>query len=174
MKTLLKLYVDSGDNELKDLYVNAAKGHNQRIKESVYPDSGFDLLVPQSFNVGSNTARKEKVNLCVKSAMFLVNEDGKEQPIGYYMYPRSSIHKAPLRLANSVGIIDSGYRGNLMAIFDNITPNECDVEHPVEKGQRLVQICSPTLSPIEVELVNDILLLGMTERGEGGFGSTGQ
>ena len=34
---------------------------------------------------------------------------------GYYLYPRSSISKTPLRLANSVGIIDAGYRGNIMA-----------------------------------------------------------
>ena len=173
MKTLLKLYISTHDRELNNIYVNAIKGHNQRICESIYPDSGFDLLVPQSFNVGVNTARKVKVDLHIKGAMFLVDEDGKEQPIGYYMYPRSSIHKVPLRLANSVGIIDSGYRGNLIAIFDNITPSDCDIEHSIEKGQRLVQICSPTLSPIHINLVDDIALLGITERGEGGFGSTG-
>ena len=38
------------------------------------------------------------------------------------MYPRSSIYKTPLRLANNTGIIDSGYRGNLMGAFDNISP----------------------------------------------------
>ena len=45
---------------------------------------------------------------------------------GYYMYPRSSLSKTKLRLANSVGIIDSGYRGNLIGMFDliNMKVNE--------------------------------------------------
>ena len=38
-----------------------------------------------------------------------------DKNIGYYLYPRSSISKTPLILANSVGIIDSGYRGNIKA-----------------------------------------------------------
>ena len=39
--------------------------------------------------------------------------------VSYYLYPRSSVStKTPLRLANSVGIIDSGYRGNIKAVFD--------------------------------------------------------
>ena len=42
-------------------------------------------------------------------------------PCGYYLYPRSSTgSKTPLRLSNSIGVIDSGYRGNLIACFDNI------------------------------------------------------
>ena len=93
------------------------------------------------------------------------------QPLGFYMYPRSSISKTHLRLANNVGIIDSGYRGNLGGFFDihNLPADK----KPYEQYQRLVQICSNTLEPFKVILVDDIDKFGTTERGEGGFGSTG-
>jgi dUTPase len=67
-------------------------------------------------------------------------------------------------LANSVGIIDRGYRGNLGAYFD------CKYGY-LEMGQRLVQICSPTLDPFHVVLTDS---LTFTERGANGFGSTGK
>ena len=70
-------------------------------------------------------------------------------------------------MANSVGIIDAGYRGNIMVAVDNIS----DEVYVIEKGQRLFQICSPVLANITFELVNS---LSETSRGEGGFGSTNQ
>jgi len=85
-------------------------------------------------------------------------------PSAYFLYPRSSISKTSFRLANCTGIIDRGYRGNLGAFFD------CICDSSMEKGQRLVQICSPTLEPFEVQLVSS---LPFTDRGENGFGSTG-
>ena len=92
------------------------------------------------------------------------------QPCAFYLYPRSSTgSKTPLRLANSVGIIDSGYRGDIMAVFDNISPQPFHVE----SNTRLVQICVPTLEPIIVTVVDTLEELGKTQRGSGGFGSTG-
>jgi dUTP pyrophosphatase len=93
--------------------------------------------------------------------------------VGYYLYPRSSTGtKTPLRLSNSVGIIDSGYRGNITAVFDNIS----GVDYAIEKYQRLVQICPPDLSyPFLVTIVATLNELGCdTSRGSGGFGSTGK
>lgn len=91
---------------------------------------------------------------------------------GYYLYPRSSTGlKTPLRLANSVGIIDSGYRGNCKAIFTNIFDNN----FTIESGARYTQLCPPNLSyPCFIKEVDDISLLGTSERGTGGFGSTGK
>ena len=91
---------------------------------------------------------------------------GKEMGCSYYMYPRSSIIKTPLRIANSVGIIDRGYRGNLMACFDNIS----DEDYTIVKGTRLIQICSPYLDSISFSLKDN---LSETSRGSGGYGSTG-
>ena len=76
----------------------------------------------------------------------------------------------PLRLANSVGIIDAGYRGNLMAVFDNIS----NLDYNVDLHQRLVQICTSTLEPFMVSVHTDQSELDSTSRGSGGFGSTGK
>ena len=62
--------------------------------------------------------------------------------------------------------MDAGYRGNVIAIVDNID----NKDFRVEAGTRLVQICDPTLQPITFEMVNS---LSETTRGEGGLGSTG-
>jgi dUTP pyrophosphatase len=85
------------------------------------------------------------------------------------MYARSSISKTQLRLANNVGIIDAGYRGHLIGMFDLPAAN---TEH-IAKFDKYLQICAPGLVPIFVELVGSKEDLGeQTERGEGGFGST--
>jgi len=92
---------------------------------------------------------------------------------GYYLYPRSSTGlKTPLRMANSVGIIDSGYRGNIKACLTNTSiVNNFEI---VNK-ERYVQICSPNISyPMYITEVDDISKLGITERLDGGFGSTGK
>ena len=96
----------------------------------------------------------------------------KWKPTGYYSYPRSSISKTPLMLANSVGIIDSGYRGPIIGAFRN-TSNLIQEPYVVEQNARLLQLCAPDLRPIIVELVDESFF-ETTERGEGGFGSTGR
>ena len=80
-----------------------------------------------------------------------------------------------MRLANNVGIIDSGYRGNIGAFFDIIGVGITSTNHVriLEKHQRVVQICANDLSPFKVILVKDIDTMGQTARGTGGFGSTG-
>jgi len=152
--------------------------------DNLYPDSGFDLFLPTEFSPKTKT---EKIDYKMKAAMFKNMESCKVEPenqnslkfsnnnpMPYYLYPRSSISKTRVRLANNVGIIDSGYRGNIGAYFD-IDPsyfNE-NAEPVLEKHQRVLQICSNDLSPFKVILVKDINQLGRTARGEGGFGSTG-
>ncbi|GAW81040.1 deoxyuridine 5'-triphosphate nucleotidohydrolase [Plasmodium gonderi] len=83
----------------------------------------------------------------------------------FLLFPRSSISKTPLRLANSIGLIDAGYRGEIIAALDN-TSNE---EYVIKKNDKLVQLVSFTGEPISFELVDE---LDETSRGEGGFGST--
>lgn len=168
----LYLYVDSDDKNLRTKYVEAANKHNHKVDNTHYPDSGFDLYQPEKIRlVAKNPVLLElySCDMKVKAAMY----EGV-QPVGYYMYPRSSISKTPLRLANSVGIIDSGYRGNLGAKFDE---KEGWVGWECEEYHRLLQICSGTLKPFRVVIVDtveDLNKYGDTERGEGGFGSTGK
>jgi dUTP pyrophosphatase len=70
-------------------------------------------------------------------------------------------------MANSVGIIDAGYRGNIMAKVRNMSSSET----PINQGEKLFQICSPTLEPIKIKIVEK---LTDSSRGDGGFGSTGK
>jgi dUTPase len=161
MKYIMNIHVLSEDPEVLGWYKNKVDDHNSKIT-SPHPDSGFDLPCPKEQLLQGTT----KYNLEVKISMSRVTNDGESLlqtvPSAFYLYPRSSISNTPVRLANSVGIIDSGYRGPMIACFDGT--------HQVEKMQRLVQICTPTLEPMYVYLVNS---LGETVRNEGGFGSTG-
>lgn len=105
-----------------------------------------------------------------------------DTPCGFYLYPRSSISKTRMRLANSVGIIDAGYRGDLIAAVDTIGLfGSTDIWHiwketlsPIKKYDRYFQVCAPDLSPFLVHIVEtEGDLSPPTERGAGGFGSTG-
>lgn len=119
-----------------------------------------------------------------------------EFPEGYValVFPRSSIFKTRLRLANSVGFIDSGYRGYWGAVFDfkcslwekikykilygekwakrlvGDSLSKEEIYHP-GKFERCCQFCLVKLTDFDIEMTKD---LSSSERGEGGFGSTGK
>ncbi len=98
-----------------------------------------------------------------------------ELPKGYHaeIYPRSSIGlNTKLRMANSVGIIDSDYRGEVCAILESISPGIIGGITPmkIENGQRIAQMIIKKDEEVEFVPVEE---LSETERGEGGFGSTG-
>ena len=164
----------SQDIDIRSLYESAVVKHNDSCNSEFF-DAGFDLFCPSDLDVLAKTT--VKINQEVKGEMrFITSLDDCRDVglgVGYYMYPRSSTGtKSPLRLANSVGIIDSGYRGHYISVFDNIS----EETFKVEKGQRLVQICPPNMTyPMRVEIVANENDLSMnTLRGEGGFGSTGK
>lgn len=172
----LMIYVDD-NNDLKNRYIDAALNHNNKILnlDNKFLDAGFDLYCPvkkEYYANNMNTVNKIDHNVICSAQM--LTSFNKIYNTGYYMYPRSSISKSKLRLANSTGIIDAGYRGHLMGMFDliNLEPDE---EYIIDKHDRLLQICAPGLVPILVEVVNRIEELGtQTERGTGGFGSSGR
>lgn len=166
-----KLFIQTTNDELANQY----EGQNQ----SYDGDSGIDLYTPEE--VLFYPGETKLVNLQIKCQM-IDNVTGKD--VSYYLYPRSSISKTPLRLANSVGIIDSGYRGDIIAaltfvptfdVLKRVADGKLDLNNKVNKfvlraGSRVVQICSGDLSPIKYEVRKEIT---QTERGENGFGSTG-
>ena len=96
-----------------------------------------------------------------------------EIPEGFVglIFPRSSVRNTDLQLSNSVGVIDSGYRGELQATFNKKGVNKIDGGHIYMVGDRVAQIIIIPYPPIEFEEVEE---LSNTERGEGGFGSTGK
>jgi hypothetical protein len=171
--------------EIVTMYEDKVETHNKKLYESPYPDSGFDLLTPFDYTeheCGYTDNRISPVTfrapLGVKCSMSRFNPVYKKSsPSGYYLYPRSSIVKTPFRLSNSVGIIDSGYRGELMAVVDNINAVNVDMKDCISQHlppmSRMFQICSPSLEPFMVQIVENEERLGTSERGSGGFGSTG-
>ena len=197
---ILKIYVnhDGDDEEIYSLYQEKAMKSRRLVEkylvryfepkidtfitgDDVHVDCGFDLFCPEKLVVESGSTTK--VNIRCKCAMTYMSI-----PCGFYLYPRSSVGaKTPLRLANSVGIIDSGYRGDCIAVFDNKNiesnsiyngngyDNSSSGSYTITKGDRLVQICSGNLVyPIYPIIVDSVEELGYTSRGIGGFGSTGR
>lgn len=105
-----------------------------------------------------------------------------EVPEGHVMllFPRSSNRKTEAYLTNSVGVIDSGYRGEVMACFkrrdNDVFPEHKDtfiIEHqaPYKVGDRFAQLMIVPYPQIEFEEADE---LSDTERGAGGYGSTGK
>lgn len=170
----LSIFVDSDDESLKEQYIKAAELHNQKILEdSDFCDAGFDIFLPESILFEPN--KTTKVDFKIKCCAILVKTRDLTHSYysPFYTYARSSISKTPLRLANNQGVIDAGYRGNLIGMFDCLM-QESNWE--ADKFTRLLQICAPGLIPIyRVDIVNSIEDLGpVTKRGEGGIGSTGK
>ena len=153
----MHLFIKPLADYIKILYCNHEHFHTG--------DSGLDLFCPETIIVEPGTTKC--IDLMIQCEGFDCSNPNLRENVSYKLYPRSSIVKTPLRLANSVGIIDAGYRGNIMAFVDNIK-NE---PFTIERGTRLFQICGPCLEKISFEIVQD---LSNSERGEGGFGSTGR
>ncbi len=95
-----------------------------------------------------------------------------EIPDGYVglLFPRSSISKTSMMLRNSVGVIDSGYRGTIKLKFKSFGSTTGEKTEIYSMGDRVGQIMLIQRPEIEFEQVEE---LTDTERGLGGFGSTG-
>lgn len=200
----LKIFVDSKDEKLHEMYKETVEKHNQKIiKNPEMIDAGFDLFSPSQENEMNITKEGEEQKIILHehttkilkpytldfkvicSAQMVTDIDITTQEevlynTGYDMRPRSSLSNTNLRLANSIGTIDAGYRGHLMGKFDltNLEPlPNTDFNkfgYVLDKYVRLVQICAPGLLPILVKIVDTKEELGDTIRGVGGFGSTGK
>jgi dUTP pyrophosphatase len=139
--------------------VKIKKTHPDAIipKYAKESDAGLDLVA---------TTIKENTTFQITYGLGIA----LEIPEGFVglVFPRSSIRNTELTLSNSVGVIDSGYRGELQATFNK--SNGLDsIAYKV--GERVCQIMIIPHPTIKFEEVNE---LNNTERGEGGFGSTGK
>tara|TARA_B100002052_G_scaffold298156_1_gene330788 strand:- start:752 stop:1189 length:438 start_codon:yes stop_codon:yes gene_type:complete len=145
----MKILIKPLNDQAKKIYSNHSHFHKG--------DSGLDLYVLEDLNFDAFETKKIKLGISCET------EDGKS----YFLFPRSSISKTPLRMANSIGLIDAGYRGEIMAVCDNIK----NYSYQIKKGERLFQLVSNDLSEIEFKIVDS---LSDSSRGKGGFGSTGK
>lgn len=96
-----------------------------------------------------------------------------EIPKGFVglLFPRSSVSKTDLRLANCVGVIDSDYRGNIQFRYDLRRNIRMDGLKYLELGERIGQL---VIVPYNSDELQEVEELSDTERGEGGYGSTGK
>lgn len=125
-------------------------------------DAGFDLFSAATQMPHCDSCGPTRINQQVVAAYY---DNVFNNYRAFLLLPRSSISRTSLRLANSVGLIDSGYRGQLIAAVDG--------SYNVSEHERLFQIVTPDLLPWDdVRIVSEIPG-GPTLRGTGGFGSTG-
>jgi len=120
-------------------------------------DAGLDLYVPEGQSCPVRPGAVYTIDLGIRVAI----------PDGYYgqLTLRSSAGKKGLAIPNGVGIIDSGYRGNLKVLVTSLT-------EPVQvaTGERICQLTILPLPPVSAEAG---VVDNTTDRGQGGFGSTG-
>lgn len=140
-----------------------------------------DAVIPQYMTVGAAGFDLYAVEDCIISP----GEHAKiplglsfEVPEGFVLYicMRSGIAlKTSLRQSNGIGVIDSDYRGEVSMMFDNISIVNNDVEYYarreiIKKGDR---ICQGIIAPVVQAIFTESEELSATDRGTGGFGSTG-
>ena len=136
-------------------------------------DSGLDLFIIEDQVIPAGKTVIVDLGICCQlkreadySHVLMKYLDVKY--FSYNMYPRSSIAKTPLRLANGVGLCDAAYTGPLKAALHNTDINN---DFTIKKGERYVQLAYPNLDEVSFMLVDE---LRDTTRGAGGFGSTGK
>lgn len=134
------------------LWINHPTYKNAVLNEDV----GLDIPMANDYIIEANVNAKS-IDLGFKC----------ESSHGWMLVPRSSISKTPLRLANSIGIIDKSYRGKVMVKVDNIS----DELFMMEKGKCYFQIVAFDGNLPTWEITKDI---SKTHRDTGGFGSTTQ
>ncbi len=138
--------------------INVKKLNDQAVipKYAKSGDAGLDLIATS----------KTETELFVEYGTSLAFEI----PEGYvgYIFPRSSISKYHLDLANSVGVVDSGYRGEVMVRFKKTLDRPHANLYNV--GDKVCQLIVMPYPKVELVEVSD---LSNTERGSGGFGSSG-
>lgn len=123
-------------------------------------DAGLDLTA---------TGIHSEINECGQFVIVYHTGLAFEIPKGYVglIFPRSSIAKKSLTLTNCVGVIDSNYRGEVLAKFKNTTGDSVPAVYPIgAKFAQLIIMPYPIVNLIESDE------LSSTERGEGGFGSS--
>jgi len=169
MEATLYLYVDNTEPELLQMYKKKIQDHNQQINTDNFPNSGFDLFLPNEVTFEHNNFKSQLIDFKIKTEMTFTPSSTATYPSAFGIYLRSSICNTPLVLANHVGVIDAGYRGNIKGAFRCL-----EGSFVAEKFTRLIQICHPSFCKIRVVLVENEADLSRTLRDSGGFGSTGK
>lgn len=119
--------------------------------------AGMDICAAEDFKISPHSGAKIGTGFCV------------ELPNGYELQvrSRSSFAAQGIFVTNSPGTIDSDYRGEIQVLFSNLTNRTIFIY----KGDRIAQLVLARTPKLDIEEVEE---LSDTERGDGGFGSTGK
>ena len=136
------------------------------VKGRSNENAGVDLYAAEDFT-------GEGPGLLSLGVRAMMTRQDTGEGVHYWLAPRSSIYKTGYMMANSLGVIDKSYRGVLKAPVIRVgAPAAWPTSMQLRKGERYFQILAPYMGWIkEVEIVRE---LPATERGDGGFGSTGR
>lgn len=154
----MTLYIRAENPELRDMIQKQIQNHR-------FTDSGFDIPL-----LAKNIDLSEKVHAFSLGISVAATFAGNSKPC--LLLPRSSIYKTPFRMCNSIGLIDAGYRGEVKAMTDNMSPEE-ETTVRYDSGTRLFQICQHNFLPWNNIVLTDELPAPPDSRGSEGFGSTG-
>jgi dUTP pyrophosphatase len=165
MKKEYTLRVIANNSEIENMYKNHSHYN--------VGDSGIDLFCIENIQIKNGESAKILFGISCELLCVDVKDDGnKSEPynVSYLLLPRSSIIKTPLRLANSVGLIDAHYQNNICGFVDNI---KREGHFDVIKGSRLFQLVTPDLTPFKsLEVVKEFTKPELNRKG--GYGSTGK
>ena len=167
-----KILLDTVVNKLFNIFEAAAeKYHSYAIELPMTVDEGAKIpTYAHDTDAAADLYAMEDVQVQAYSYGNKIRTGVKIQlPEGWLalIIPRSSIGaKTPLRLSNSAGLIDSGYRGELGVLYDNIS----DVSYDIHAGDRIAQLLVMPSYRFQAKVVDS---LEDSDRGEGGFGSSG-
>ena len=127
-------------------------------------DAGYDIFAREDFVVYRSTEKKQRVNVG-----YAIHDTGVhiEIPNGYVGFLKSKSGLNVKRGLTSEGVIDSGYTGSIVVKLYNHTSHA----YKVHKGDKITQL---VLLPIFTPELKQVDTLDETERGDGGFGSTGR
>lgn len=146
------------NDEVKELYSNI------QINSE---NAGIDLFIAKPYNnINTTDLQPTMIGFGVRARMVEITiATGEERDVHYYMFPRSSIFKKKVHMANSVAVVDKGYRGEI------VCPVWAVHNTSLEFGDRICQLVGPTMESVyEVRIVDS---LPLSSRGEKGFGSSG-
>ena len=169
-----KILLDTIINKLFSIFDTAIdKYHNYAIELPMVVDTASGAKVPtyaHDTDAAADIYAIDKTVLPPHTHGIKLRTGVKIQlPEGWQalILPRSSIGaKTPLRLSNSVGLIDSGYRGELGVLYDNTS----DEPYTINAGDRIAQLLVMPSYRFQPKVVD---ILADSDRGEGGFGSSG-
>jgi dUTP pyrophosphatase len=141
----------------QQIIVKVKKLHENAVVPSYSKtgDAGMDLTITE---IKENNFRQISYGFGI----------AMEIPLGYVglVFPRSSVKNQDLLLSNCVGVIDSGYRGEIQSTFKKTDPSE-KFYNVGDRGAQIIILPYPQVFMVESDELSD------TERGTGGFGSTG-